>query len=319
MTVLTVLDGGGQRSRTPECRICGVPHNGPCPVLRRHLDHLRLRGYTANTIYCRRRQIIRLAAALPVPVLDADAGMLADWRAGLDLSPGAIASYAGHARSLYRWAIAEGIRDDNPAAGLLVPRAPRRLPRPVSEEDLMRALEFAPPRIRLMLVMAGWCGLRSCEIAGLLRESVMDGAVPPVLIVTAETAKGGYRERCIPLSRFVVEEIRAARLPTRGYVFRRLDNMPGPCAPWRISQLVNRHMKRLGIPATLHQLRHRCLSKLYQQSLDLRLVQDLAGHADPRTTSGYAQFASESAVKAVEGLPSPGRLHAVREDREDRA
>jgi integrase len=141
--------------------------------------------------------------------------------------------------------------------------------------------------------------------------------VPPVLLVTCETSKGGFRERCIPLSRFVLEEIRAAQLPNSGYAFRRMDGHSGPLQPWLVSQLVNRHLHGLGLAATMHSMRHRMLSQAYQGTLDLRLVQDLAGHADPRTTSGYAAYASESAVKAVEGLPSPGRLHAVRAGHSD--
>jgi integrase/recombinase XerC len=176
----------------------------------------------------------------------------------------------------------------------------------------MRALETAPRRIRLMIVLGAWCGLRACEIAGLMRESIMEAAVPPVLVVTAEATKGGRRERVIPLSRFVLDEIRAANLPASGHAFRRMDGGSGPNAAWRVSQLVNRHFHDLGIAATLHQCRHRMLSQAYQGTIDLRLVQDLAGHADPRTTSGYAAYASESAVKAVEGLPAPGRLHAVK-------
>ncbi len=320
MTALTALPGGGEPAPVAPCVVCGVPHHGRrCGVLQRHLDGLKLRGHTVNSIYCRERAIIRMGKLLPAPVLDADAEMLAEWRAGLDMSHGSIAGYVAHAREFYRFAVKEGLRGDNPAADLPVPRQPRRLPRPINEKDLMRALETAPRRIRLWIVLAAWCGLRACEVAGLLRDSIMDSAVPPVLIVTLETAKGGRRERCIPLSTYVLEEIRAAQLPTAGFAFRRMDGHSGPLQPWRISQLVNRHLHGLGIAATLHSMRHRMLSQAYQGTLDLRLVQDLAGHADPRTTSGYAQFASESAVKAVEGLPSPGRLHAVREDREDRA
>jgi len=170
----------------------------------------------------------------------------------------------------------------------------------------MLAMETAPPRIRLWMVLAAWCGLRSCEIAGLLRESIMDTATPPVLIVTCETAKGGHTERVIPLSAFVLAELAAVRLPNSGFAFRRYDGLAGPNQPWRVSQLVNRHLRRHGITATLHQLRHRMLSLSYQQTLDLRLVQDLAGHADPRTTAGYAAFANASAVKAVNALPAPG-------------
>ena len=56
---------------------------------------------------------------------------------------------------------------------------------------LLSALDSAPPRIRLWLVLAAWCGLRAREIALLRAESIRLDAEPPFLIVSSESAKGG--------------------------------------------------------------------------------------------------------------------------------
>ena len=321
MARLTALPGGGEPARA--CGVCGA-HYGPCGILRSHLDWLRLLGRSPNSIYARERAIIRMGAWLAdpghyeelgitgsaVPVLDASAANLAAWRASLDLSYGAVCSYVSHAKHFCQWLVAEGLRADNPAAGLPVLRQPRRLPRPVSEESLFRVLESAPPRIRLWLVLAGWCGLRAAEIAGLTREAILDTRTPPVLVVSAESAKGS-RERVIPLSPFVLAEIAAANLPAAGYAFRRRDGHPGPNAPWLVSHRSNMHLHECGVPATLHSLRHRALSQMYQHGRDLRAVQSVAGHASPATTSGYAAFSDQSAVDALNAIPAPGRLHVV--------
>ena len=275
-----------------------------------HLEFLRLRGYSAATIYGRRRALIRAQSALGVPLLDADEAMLLEWRRSLTVSAEVIVHEVCHLREFYAWALERGRVTGNPAAALPVPRTGRRLPRPISEPDLMLALDSAPPRIRPWLVLAGWCGLRACEIAGLRRESVMETVRPPVLIV-ADRATKGHGERVVPLTAFVIGELRLAGLPSSGYVFRRRDGQAGPCPPGLISHYANIHLHECGVDATLHQLRHRCATMAYRASRDLRAVQVLMGHARPDTTAGYAAFDQPSVAAAVAGIPVPGRLRKV--------
>jgi integrase len=291
----------------------------------RHLDHLRQRGLAPSTIYQRRRALARLDAVLTVPLLDAGPAELAAWRAGLTTGAEAtVSTYACHVREFYAWALAEGLIYINPAAGL--PRLRRLLPRPIAEKDLFAALAAAPRRVRPWLVLAGWAGLRAKEIALLRRQNILDTAAPPVLIVAADatTAKGS-RERVVPLSGFVLGELHAYGLPAAGWVFRRGDNRPGPNEPRTISHLANAHLHACGIAATLHQLRHRFGTQAYRESgRDLRVVQELLGHASPSTTVGYAAYDGApditcrpciraDAAAAVEALPVPGRLRAVRD------
>jgi integrase len=280
------------------------------PAVSVHLSHMRQRGLSEGTIAARRRILARLAAAIPVPLLDATPAHLATWRAALTVSPGTVIAYLAHVREFYAHAEGTGLIAASPATGLPVPRESRRLPRPVAEDDLMRALETAPPRIRPWLVLAGWAGLRAKEIAYLRRENVLDAAVPPLLLIAADATKG-HAERVVPMSGFVLAEMRAAGLPPRGLMFTRYDGRPGPNAPWLISQLAGRHLRDAGVKASLHQLRHRFLTMTYRSSHDLRVVQELAGHSSPSTTAGYAAYDRESAVAAVEAVPVPPHLRAV--------
>jgi integrase/recombinase XerC len=276
-----------------------------------HLDHLRLLGLSErSTIYPRRRVLIRLAAALPVPLLDATPEMLLGWRAGLTAGGDTIRGYVTHVKGFYRWAAEAGHREDNPAAAIPVPKVTRRLPRPVGEDDLMRALAAAVPRIRIWLALAAWAGLRAKEIALLRRDSIRDTTSPPVLIIAHDATKGS-RERVVPISPFLLGELHDAGLPLSGYAFRRLRG-PGPNRPSRISQACNQHLHDCGVPATLHQLRHRFLTEAYRATKDIRLVQELAGHASPQTTAGYIDVDQDGAVAAVWAIPVPGpRLRAV--------
>jgi integrase/recombinase XerC len=276
----------------------------PDPVTA-HLAWLRMRRLSEHTVYDRSRVLHRLRLALPVPLLDATEEHLAVWREGLGhLSGHAIATYCGHVTQFYRHAAAEGWITSSPAERLAVPSRPRRLPRPISEDDLMAALSSAAPRVRPWLVLAGWCGLRAQEIAYLRREDVLERHVPPVLMVTEQAAKGG-RERIVPLSVFVLGEL-VPVLPAHGWVFRRADGKPGPNTPGKVSKLACKALHEAGIPDTLHSLRHRFGTETYRTSNhDLRSVQEMLGHASPATTAGYAAWDRADAAAAVESLPCP--------------
>jgi site-specific recombinase XerD len=280
-------------------------------VITAYLDWLALRGLAQTTISTRRNVIARLATVLPCPLTEATPAQLLAWRSALDLTPDVIAHYVAYVRQFYAWTLAGDLTGTNPADSLPAPRTGRRLPRPVSEADLIRALDSAPKRIRLWLVLAAWCGLRAKEIALLRRENILDTADPPVLIIAADATKGA-RERTVPLSAFALREITAAGLPLSGWAFRRCDGQSGPNAPWMVSQLCNEHLHDEGIAATLHMCRHRFGTQAWRARHDLRVVQEMMGHADPATTAGYCAFDQPDAVAAVEGIPAPRRLRPVR-------
>ncbi len=282
----------------------------PESVLDRHLHSLRLRGHSEGSVYARRRAVLRMAGLVAVPLLEATPGDLAAWRAGLRVTDNTAVHYASHARQFFGWCQREGLVAANPADGLLVPFLSRGLPRPIGEEALMAAVAGAPARIRPWLVLAAWAGLRAKEIALLRRERVLDTAAPPVLLVAADATKG-RRERVVPMSGFVLDELTGYGLPRAGWVFPRLDGRPLPNSPWRVSQAANAYLHSAGVAETLHQLRHRFGTMTYRVKRDLRLVQELMGHRDPATTAGYAAYFDADAVDVVEALPAPGRLRAV--------
>ena len=285
---------------------------GLASVLNAHVADMRLRDLSPLTITDRRAVIYRLARWLhPVSVLDASSADIAAWRASLTVGSKAVLTYAGHVREFYRFAVDAGYLDASPATSLRLPRPSRRLPRPVAEDDLTAALQCASPRVRPWLVLAGWAGFRACEIAYLRRENVIDTGPSPVLLV-AEDATKGRRERIVEMSPFVLEELRLAGLPARGWVFRRCDGQRGPNMPWLVSRLANITLRDAGSAATLHMCRHRFLTQVYQQTRDIRLVQELAGHASSRTTDGYAGYSRAGAAEAVASLPVPARLRVVR-------
>jgi len=241
----------------------------PEPLAARYLNWCEQKGLSPGTVYARRRALAQLAASLPVPPAEATAAHLAAWRSQLDLTPDAVVNSVGMIRGFYLWLREEGIRGDNPARRLPVPRRRRRLPRPISEDDLALALDGAPRQVRLWLVLAAWAGLRCCEIAGLRRENVLDKAVPPVILV-AEDATKGITERIVPLSPFALSElVDVYGLPESGWVSPRADGKPGPNMPHRVSQICWEWLRDHSNGAVPHQLRHRMLTMAWRASKDL--------------------------------------------------
>lgn len=93
-------------------------------------------------------------------------------------------------------------------------------------------------------------------------------------------------------------------MPKRGPVIRRLDGNHGAVSPSLVSTVANKHLHDLGIPDTLHSLRHRAATELYRHTKDIRLVGDILGHASPATTAIYAAWSREDAPAAMAHLAS---------------
>lgn len=294
--------------RLPAIRSAG---SGVPLIVAAHLDWMRQRGLAASTIGKRQRVLARVANYINAPVCEAAEAQLAGWRAQLTAGPDAIAADLSHVREFFCWLRWEGLRDDDPAQRLIRPRLARRLPRPIPDDQLLLALRCAPDRIRPWLVLAGWAGLRAKEIACLRRERVIETGRPPGILIAADATKGS-RERYVPMSDFVLAELGPV-LPASGWVFRRLDGRPGPNTPALVSKRSGEHLRACGIAASLHQLRHRFGTAAYEVDHDLRVVQELMGHATLATTALYTKISSASAVATVQALPAPGHLRVVSE------
>ena len=270
----------------------------PSPAVTDHLAWMRLRGLRPDTVTQRRRELTRLATALGTDLLDATDDTLYTWALSLHGAPSTIACSLANCSCFYSWAFDTGRLPTNPARKLPRPKVHKGLPRPMSRQHLRIALAAAKPDVRCWLALGAFAGLRVGEMSRLQRKDVLSEATPPVLLLDG---KGG-KQRIVPASSRVLFELRAYGLPSRGYIFRRRDGGYGPPSPARISQLVNEHLHELGIVDTAHATRHKFGTGLYQRSRDIRLVQELLGHADPATSAIYAAFAAGDAALYVEAL-----------------
>lgn len=262
--------------------------------------HQRRCNLSTETI--RRRRVVLRAFAdwLGRDLLGATREDIEDW---LDLRPRAPQTrraYVNDLRAFYRWATAEELVAADPSLRVVRPRLPRGVPRPLSDRQVLLALETASVRVGAMLSLAAFEGLRVQEIAGLRGDDV--DLTRGLLLVTHGK---GQHERVVPLHPEALLSLVRFGLPAVGFVF---TNRAGrPLLPTTVGGLISRHLRAQGIDATAHQLRHWFATSAYQLSGgDLRLVQDLLGHASPTTTAIYSAWAPGRAAEVIGRLTAGG-------------
>ena len=110
----------------------------------------------------------------------------------------------------------------------------------------------------------------------------------------------GSKERIVPMHVRVAAELRRVTIPASGPIFT--NSKGGPFPPARVSRMMSLYLGSVGIAATAHQLRHWFGSRTYRECSDIRVVQELLGHASPTTTAMYAAWSQKKAAAAVAAL-----------------
>jgi site-specific recombinase XerD len=256
------------------------------------------RNLSKHTIGDRRRLLGRyVQAILPADPTTVSREQIERWLDGLNIGPRSRHSYISSLAAFHQWLEEAGHRDDDPTRRIRRPKLGRLLPRPIQDADLEYALSVADARMRAWLCLAAYDGLRCAEIAALRREDVVLDREPPLLIVRQGKGK---KDRIVPLNPIVEEALRSYGLGT-GYLFR-LNNGQ-PISAGTVSSYVCRFLHDHNIDASAHRGRHRFGTDAYAASDgDLRIVQELMGHADPKTTAIYADFDPVKAAAVVRKL-----------------
>lgn len=276
------------------------------PLIGRHLAWMRLANKRPRTIYARERALARLTGWAQGPVLYLTSDQLAafqQWRADDNgdrepLAPASLRIEVSHLRGFYGWAVDQGYREDDPTGKLVMPKRKDYSAHPLSDEMVAKALDGADLYMTAILCLAGFAGLRACEVAPLDWRDVQLTARSPSLHI--REGKGGYT-RNVHLTAPVVAALGA--LPDRsGPVIPRADGEPGCNTAARISQRAADYLHEIGTDKgeALHSLRHRFGTSAYEGSLDLRAVQEEMGHRSVATTQIYTRVQDPARAKAAE-------------------
>jgi integrase/recombinase XerD len=279
-------------------------------AVRSYLDHLTVeRGLAGNTLTSYRRDLTRYRDALSAAgisqlgdVGEADvAAHLARLREGDSEHPPLAAASAARAivavRGLHRFAVREGLAAVDPTREVKPPALPRRLPRALDVDQVFRLLaapgEDGPLGLRdkAMLEFLYGTGARISEAVGCAVDDLdLDaGAV-------ALHGKGG-RARLVPVGGYACAALRAylvrgrpglaalAPRSSRGALF--LNARGGRLSRQSAWTILKEAARRAGVPASPHTLRHSYATHLLDGGADIRVVQELLGHASVTTTQVY--------------------------------
>ena len=121
-------------------------------------------------------------------------------------------------------------------------------------------------------------------------------------MIIIQDGKGG-RPGVVPAHSTVISALTDWGLADVGWVFPHTLHPDQPIRPWSVSGKAAAYLRSLGIDATIHQLRHRFDTAVYQTSgKDLRTTQELLRHVSPVSTAIYTWVNPGDAREAVDAL-----------------
>jgi integrase/recombinase XerC len=261
-----------------------------------------LRGYRADLADC----AAFLARRRLGPLVEADTRVLRAYLAdlhGRGLARASVARRLATLRSFFRFLVRRGLATANPAREVRTPTLPRRLPGhlPIDQSELLFRQAFedgeAGRRDRAILEVLYASGVRVAELAGLGVEDVDLGQG------TVRVLGKGRKERVVPIGRKAVEALRAYLGPReggRGPLF--LNRRGGRLTVRTLHRIVRARARAAGLAGrvTPHTLRHTFATHLLDAGADLRLIQELLGHARLTTTQRYTHVSADHLVRAYD-------------------
>jgi len=218
------------------------------------------------------------------------------------LAPTSLRRRAASIRGFYRFAYGEGLIGVDVAQHIDLPRQPRLLPDTLTVEDVEALLEAAPDlRARALLELLYAAGLRVSEATGLDVEHLsLDGGFVRVV-------GKGDRERLVPVGDIAIDWLRRwldegrplllelghAPVDHGGPLF--LGDRGGRLARQQAFAIVRSTTRAAGLRGRIspHTLRHSFATHLLEGGADLRIVQELLGHASISTTQLYTHVTGE--------------------------
>lgn len=275
------------------------------------------RGLAKHTLTSYRRDLARYVIWLHMrgiaDVADVDESVVADFAVHLrqgdadhgPLGPASTARAISAVRGFHRFCVRDGRAGHDPASAVAPPTIPGRLPKALSVDEVDRLLEAASLgdtpeslRDRALLELLYGTGARVSEAVSLKAEAIdrdnrwvrLDG-------------KGG-RQRLVPVGGPALDALDAYLVRGRPLLAGRskgraapgvfVNNRGGPLSRQSAWLSIQAAAERCGLAASPHTLRHSFATHLLEGGADIRVVQELLGHASVSTTQVYTRVTVES-------------------------
>lgn len=271
------------------------------------------RGRSTNTLSAYRRDLTSYCTWLSEQSTDVhrvtstDVERFVNQRRDTGMAASSLARQMAAVRTFHRFMVTEGRRADDPTADFEGVRVPAGIPKPLTEEEvesLLAAVVGDEPvalRDRALLELLYATGARISELCGL---SLGDIDLEAGMV---RLYGKGSKERLVPVGslareavhrwlthgREALSPVRWARRGDADAVF--LNNRGGRLGRQAAYAVVVRHGERAGLTSHLspHVLRHSCATHMLDHGADLRIVQEMLGHASISTTQVYTRVSQE--------------------------
>lgn len=285
------------------------------PYITAFAEYLRSEAHLAdNTVAAYRRDLRKfyewLAGRKPTKLGVKDLAEYAKWLHAKQLAPASLARHLISLKLFYRYLQLESITVDNPAELLGGQKLWQRIPQVLSAEQVERMLQapltqkHSRARDKAMLELLYATGCRASELVTLrLRDVHLDAG-------HCICRGKGDKERIVPLGRRAIEAVRiylrderpalAQGSGERHTDWLLLSRTGRRLRRERLWELVKQYALEVGAHPDVspHTLRHSFATHLLSGGADLRLVQEMLGHASIQTTQIYTHV-DQSRLKAV--------------------
>lgn len=265
-----------------------------------HISYLKYLNRRPTSVRQRLGTLRRLERFAGEPLLSLTTEVLHAFVNQRSLGVEARAAAVSHLKGFYGWALDEELLEKDPSHRLQRPHRERRIPRPMPDHCIGRALGLAENPIRQWLYLSAYAGLRACEVAQLRGGDFLLDQVPSILII--RESKGGD-----PSSVPVAAELRAVALELSrapGWCFPKGTNPEQHITASQVQKRANTFLHEIGVEETQHQARHWYGSHVYRATgRDLRATQEAMRHRSPVSTAGYTFIDPGDVATALDRLP----------------
>lgn len=298
-----------------------------------HLEHMRVRNFSAGTINKRDKYLRRFIlwcldrdlhrpSDVTKPIVERFQRHIYHLRteSGKGLTVGAQADWLSQVKGFFKWLCKQNYILFNPASEIELPRTMHQLPKFIlnvdeAEKILLQAQTITALglRDRAMMEVLYCCGLRRFEVTGLTLYSV--DTVRKTLMVRQGKNK---KDRLVPISQRAIDWItkylaearpQLAIDPNEKTLFLSVTGLA--LEPNTLSELVRDYIKKadIGKTGSCHLFRHTMATLMLENGADIRFIQAMLGHANIQTTEVYTQVSIKK-LQQVHELTHPSTHEA---------